>query len=43
MLILNQKVTILLPKMYLTRFSHEIERLRNKAFQPEDVVFYLEG
>jgi hypothetical protein len=27
----------------LTRFSHETERLRNKAFQPEDVAFYFEG
>ncbi len=27
----------------LSRFSHETERLRNKAFQPEDVVFYFEG
>ncbi len=27
----------------LARFSHETERLRNKAFQPEDVVFYFEG
>ncbi len=28
---------------YLTRISHEPERFRNKAFQPEDVVFYFEG
>ncbi len=27
----------------LTRISHEPERCRNKAFQPEDVVFYFEG
>jgi hypothetical protein len=27
----------------LARFSHETERLRNKAFQLEDVVFYFEG
>ena len=27
---------------HLTRFSHETERLRNKAFQAEDVVFYFE-
>ncbi len=26
----------------LTRISHESVRLRNKAFQPEDVVFYFE-
>jgi len=28
---------------YLTRIPHEFEQLRNKAFQPEDVVFYFEG
>ena len=27
----------------LSRISHGSERLRNKAFQPEDVVFYFEG
>ncbi len=27
---------------YLTRISHKSVRLRNKAFQPEDVVFYFE-
>ncbi len=27
----------------LPRFSHEPERLRNKAFQAEDVVIYFEG
>jgi len=26
-----------------TRISHRPERFRNKAFQPEDVVFYFEG
>ncbi len=26
----------------LARISHESVRLRNKAFQPEDVVFYFE-
>jgi hypothetical protein len=26
-----------------TRISHEPEWCRNKAFQPEDVVFYFEG
>ncbi|MFC1815796.1 LysM peptidoglycan-binding domain-containing protein [Thermodesulfobacteriota bacterium] len=27
----------------LARISHQSERFRNKAFQPEDVVFYFEG
>jgi len=27
----------------LACISHESERFRNKAFQPEDVVFYFEG
>ena len=30
-------------KQLLTRFSHETERPRNKAFQAEGVVFYFEG
>ncbi|PQP32934.1 hypothetical protein C6A36_01865, partial [Desulfobacteraceae bacterium SEEP-SAG10] len=30
-------------EVLLTRISHEYELLRNKAFQPEDVVFYFKG
>ena len=30
-------------EVLLTSISHEYELLRNKAFQPEDVVFYFEG
>ena len=30
-------------KSWPVRLSHEAERLRNKAFQPEDVALYFEG
>ena len=30
-------------RIHLARFSHETERPRSKAFQPEDVIFYFEG
>jgi len=41
--IINGKIIKLTNYFALTRISHEFERLRNKAFQPEDVVFYFEG
>ena len=30
-------------EVLLTCISHEYELFRNKAFQPEDVVFYFKG
>ena len=36
--------TLILRKLSeLARISHESERFRNKAFQPEGVVFLLRG
>ncbi|MEE8551928.1 MAG: hypothetical protein V3S72_01380 [Desulfobacterales bacterium] len=39
----KMSIHLLLKPMNLTRISHEPERCRSKAFQPEDVEFYFEG
>jgi len=37
------KKPVILSKRILARFVPESERFRNKAFQPEDIVFYFNG
>ena len=42
-LLSDQMLVMIFLQGLLARISHEPERCRNKAFQLEEVVFYIEG